>query len=70
MSLQLDERVIVVFHMVKIQSLLGLLFKEREVNRGFGSTKVRRFQYLRKFWTLLANNDKSNENAVGTCDQL
>lgn len=36
MSLQLDERVIVVFHMVKIQSLLGLLFKEREVNRGFG----------------------------------
>lgn len=30
MSLQLDERVIVVFHMVKIQSLLGLLFKEGE----------------------------------------
>lgn len=30
MSLQVDERVIVVFHMVKIQRLLDLLFKERE----------------------------------------
>lgn len=58
-SLQLGERVIVLFHnMVKINNLLDLLLKERE-KKGFWLRPM--FQSFRNFWTILANNEEQQQ---------